>query len=49
MTLVLADARMLERPHRRVTPVAALLTLLIIAIAVVAAFPLAWMVLTSLN
>lgn len=45
----LADSRPLERPHRPLTPAAALLTLLIIAIAVVAAFPLAWMVLTSLK
>ena len=45
----LADSRPLERPHRPLTPAAALLTLLIIAIAVVAAFPLAWMLLTSLK
>jgi len=45
----LADTRPIARPHRRIRPIAALLTLLIIAIAVVAAFPLAWMVLTSLK
>ena len=45
----LADTRPLDRPHRRLTPISALLTLLIIAVAVVAAFPLAWMVLTSLK
>lgn len=45
----LADTRPLDRPHRRLTPASALLVLLIIAVAVVAAFPLAWMVLTSLK
>jgi multiple sugar transport system permease protein len=45
----IADSRPLAPPRRSLTPVAALLTLLIIAIAVVAAFPLAWMVLTSLK
>ena len=49
MTLALADSRPLERPRRPVTPAALILTLLIVAIAVVAAFPLAWMVLTSLK
>jgi multiple sugar transport system permease protein len=44
-----ADTRALERPQHRLTPVSAGLTLLIIVIAVVAAFPLAWMVLTSLK
>ncbi|MEO8758594.1 MAG: carbohydrate ABC transporter permease [Devosia sp.] len=46
---VLADSRALEHPHRRLTPASALLTLLIIFIAVAAAFPLAWMILTSLK
>jgi multiple sugar transport system permease protein len=45
----IADARPLERPRQRLTPVSAALTLLIIAVAVVAAFPLAWMILTSLK
>lgn len=44
-----ADTRPLERPRHRLTPMTAVLTLLIVAIAVVAAFPLAWMVLTSLK
>ena len=44
-----ADTRPLERPHLRVTPGRTALVLLIIAIAVVAAFPLAWMILTSLK
>jgi len=44
-----ADTRPLERPHRRITAVSAALTILIVAVAVVAAFPLAWMVLTSLK
>ena len=48
-TIAAADVRPLERSHHRLTFVAAILTLLIIAIAVVAAFPLAWMVLTSLK
>ena len=48
MTAV-ADTRPLDRPRHRLTAVAAILTLLIIIAAVVAAFPLAWMVLTSLK
>jgi len=44
-----ADTRPLERPHLRVTPGRTALVLLIIVIAVVAAFPLAWMILTSLK
>jgi multiple sugar transport system permease protein len=39
----------MEGPHRALTPGRALLTLLIVAVAVIAAFPLAWMVLTSLK
>ena len=49
MTAIATDRRMLERPARRLTPASVLLTLLIIAIAVIAAFPLAWMILTSLK
>ena len=51
MTAILAaaDARPLERPRSAMTPVTAGLTLLIICAAVVGAFPLAWMVLTSLK
>lgn len=49
MTTPAADRRQLERRHYKLTPVSALLVLLIIAIAVIAAFPLAWMVLTSLK
>lgn len=45
----LADRRLMEGPPRALTPGRALLTLLIVAVAVVAAFPLAWMVLTSLK
>lgn len=44
-----ADSRPLERPRHRLTPATAVLTLLIVVIAVTAAFPLAWMVLTSLK
>jgi len=44
-----ADSRELSRSHNALTPVSALLMLLIIVVAVVAAFPLAWMVLTSLK
>ena len=44
-----ADRRTLERPFHRLTPAAGLLTLAIIMAAVVAAFPLAWMVLSSLK
>lgn len=49
MTAIAADRRMLERPARRLTLASVLLTLLIIVIAVIAAFPLAWMILTSLK
>lgn len=49
MTAIATDRRMLERPARRLTPASVLLTLLIIIIAVIAAYPLAWMVLTSLK
>lgn len=49
MIALAADRRPLERPHRRVSLASAALTLLIIVIAVVAAFPLAWMILTSLK
>jgi multiple sugar transport system permease protein len=44
-----ADLRTLERPRYRPTPTTALLTLVIIVAAVSAAFPLAWMILTSLK
>ncbi len=44
-----ADQRLLEAPRLRVSLGAALLTSAIIVIAVVAAFPLAWMVLSSLK
>jgi multiple sugar transport system permease protein len=43
------DRRKLERPRERLTPGAALLTALIILIAIVAAFPLLWMLLSSLK
>jgi len=49
MTTTAADLRLLERPRHRLTPGTALLTLVIIAVAVVAAFPLAWMILSSLK
>jgi multiple sugar transport system permease protein len=49
MTLALVDSRPLERPHYRIKPASALLVALIICIAVIAAFPLVWMVLTSLK
>ena len=49
MSAAIADRRILERPRRRTTPATALLTLAIIVAAVVAAFPLAWMILTSLK
>jgi multiple sugar transport system permease protein len=45
----LTEPRVLERPRVRITPAAALVTLLIIVVAVIAAFPLAWMILTSLK
>ncbi|MEQ1768879.1 MAG: carbohydrate ABC transporter permease [Devosia sp.] len=44
-----ADGRPLGVHQYRLTPITAILTFAIIAIAVVAAFPLAWMVLTSLK
>ncbi len=49
MSATLADSRVLERPRPRFAPGRALLVMLIVAIAVIAAFPLAWMVLTSLK
>ncbi|WP_395818577.1 carbohydrate ABC transporter permease [Devosia sp.] len=49
MTFVVADRRILERPRKKLRPASAVLTLVIIVAAVVAAFPLAWMVLTSLK
>lgn len=49
MTAIAADRRILERPRIRLTPATSLLTLLIIVAAVIAAFPLAWMILTSLK
>ncbi len=44
-----ADIRQLERPRHKVNLASALLVLVIIVVAVIAAFPLAWMVLTSLK
>lgn len=49
MTFVVADRRILERPRQKLRPASAVLTLVITIAAVVAAFPLAWMVLTSLK
>jgi multiple sugar transport system permease protein len=49
MSTTLTDARALERPRHKLTPATAILTLLIIIAAVIAAFPLAWMILTSLK
>jgi multiple sugar transport system permease protein len=49
MTFVGADRRILERPRQKLRPASAVLTLVITIAAVVAAFPLAWMVLTSLK
>ena len=49
MTTATADRRLIERPTYRLTPTSALLVLVIIFVAVVAAFPLAWMVLSSLK
>lgn len=43
------DLRQIERPRYRLTPATALLTFTIIVVAVIAAFPLAWMILTSLK
>jgi len=45
----MSTANALPRPSRSFTPGAAALTLLIVAIAVASAFPLAWMLLTSLK
>jgi multiple sugar transport system permease protein len=49
MTQLAADTRPLETVRRRLQPAQVILTLLIIAIAVIAAFPLVWMVLSSLK
>lgn len=49
MTTTVADRRVLERPRYRLRPASALLLLTIIVVAVIAAFPLAWMILTSLK
>ena len=49
MSTSLADRRLPERPRYRLTPTSALLTLAIISVAVIAAFPLVWMVLSSLK
>lgn len=49
MTTTAADLRLIERPRYRLTAGTALLTLTIIVVAVVAAFPLAWMIITSLK
>ncbi|MDB5542511.1 MAG: transporter permease [Devosia sp.] len=48
-TTIAADRRLLERPRYKLTPVSVLLVLVIIVAAVIAAFPLAWMILTSLK
>lgn len=49
MSVVAASLRTPERPRYRVRQVSVLLTLVIVFVAVVAAFPLAWMILTSLK
>jgi len=49
MSTTTADRRIMERPRYKATPATALLILAIIVAAVVAAFPLAWMILTSLK
>jgi multiple sugar transport system permease protein len=49
MSTTAADLRLMERPRYRLTTGSALLTLVIIVAAVIAAFPLAWMILTSLK
>ncbi|WP_423068644.1 carbohydrate ABC transporter permease [Devosia sp. CN2-171] len=49
MSTTLADARALERPRQKLTFASGALVLLIIIGAVIAAFPLAWMILTSLK
>jgi multiple sugar transport system permease protein len=49
MTVAAADRRILERPRMKLTLGASLLTLVTVIVAVVAAFPLAWMLLTSLK
>jgi multiple sugar transport system permease protein len=43
------DLRLLERPRYRLATGTVILTLSIIVVAVIAAFPLAWMILTSLK
>ena len=49
MSTAAADRRPLEGPRFKATPASALLVLTIIVVAVIAAFPLAWMILTSLK
>jgi multiple sugar transport system permease protein len=49
MSVLAADSRRLERPTYRPSLASALLVLAIIAVAVITAFPLAWMVLSSLK
>ncbi len=49
MTTTAADLRLLERPRHRLTPATTLLTLATIVVAIIAAFPLAWMILSSLK
>lgn len=46
---VITDRRALERPRYRLTPGTALLTTAIIVVAIIAAFPLLWMLLSSLK
>jgi multiple sugar transport system permease protein len=48
-TALAADLRRLERPHWKASSGRAALFVLLIAIAVAAAFPLVWMILTSLK
>lgn len=49
MTTAVTDRRVLERPRYKLRPASAMLVLVIIVVAVIAAFPLAWMILTSLK
>ena len=49
MSTAAADRRPLEGPRFKATPASALLVLTIIVVAVIAAFPLAWMTLHSLK
>ena len=49
MTTTAANLRLLERPRHRLTPATTLLTLATIVVAIIAAFPLAWMILSSLK